>query len=187
MAMPHASNAWTVERLDALPDDGQRYEIIDGELFVTPAPAYVHQYAIAGIFKRLDAYLAGTGIGRAAFAPIDVTFSRATRVQPDVVVLPLVDGRAPLSWEEAGRLLLVVEVRSPATAKRDRGRKRELYQRQGVPEYWLVDTDAETIERWRPGSDRPELCTERITWRPDGAATALSIDLAEFFHSLTTP
>jgi Uma2 family endonuclease len=137
------------------------------------------------MFKRLDAYLSGTGIGRAAFSPVDVNFSRNTRVQPDVLVVPTIGGRAPLSWTEAERLLLVVEVRSPGTAKRDRGEKRRLYQRQGVPEYWLVDCDAESIERWRGGEEKSEVLTDRITWEPQGANAPLEIELGEFFAGLT--
>ena len=87
-------------------------------------------------------------------------------------------------WAEAGRLLLVVEVRSPSSARIDREVKGRLYQRGQVPEYWIVDVDAESIERWRPGDTRPEIPSERITWQPEGATEALEIALRESFGGL---
>src|SRR5437870_2017728 len=85
MGMPAAHANWTVDMLDALPDDGQRYEIIDGELFVTPAPSDVHQLVAATFHRRLHDYLRASAIGRALISPADVRKEeRATnRVQPD--------------------------------------------------------------------------------------------------------
>ena len=185
MAMPHSATDWTVDMLDSLPDDGKRYEIIDGELIVTPSPVALHQYAVADLCQRLNACLAGSGIGRAIVSPADVRVARTSSVQPDVFVVPAVDGRAPLTYPEAGELLLVIEVRSPGTAKIDRGKKRRFYQRVGVPEYWVVDCDAETIERWRGIDERSEVLGDRIEWQPAGAERALVIELPEFFQGLT--
>jgi Uma2 family endonuclease len=78
-------------------------------------------------------------------------------------------------------VLLAVEVLSPTTARTDRIRKRSYYQRAGVAEYWIVDNDAQAIERWRPGEERPEILASRITWQPDGANEPLTIDLDKFF------
>src|SRR5438046_7820927 len=72
MGMPAAHANWTVEMLDALPDDGQRYEIIDGELYVTPAPSDVHQLVVGEFFTRLHAYLRKSQLGRAMLSPADV-------------------------------------------------------------------------------------------------------------------
>ena len=83
-------------------------------------------------------------------------------------------------------MLLAIEVRSPSTAAVDQGRKRLLYQRERVPEYWIVDCDARCIERWRPADERPEVLTERISWQPDGARAPLVDELPEFFEGLTT-
>ena len=64
--------------------------------------------------------------------------------------------------------------------------KRRLYQREGVPEYWIVDVDARLVERWRPGDERPEILTTRLTWRPDPAAPALEIDLEPYFAAFVS-
>ena len=184
MGMAATQTHWTVDMVQALPDDGQRHEIMDGELFVTPSPSYDHQVAILRLTLRIAPYLAAHRAGYLFFAPGDVAFDRHTLVQPDLFVVPLVQGKRPRTWEEAGRPLLAVEVLSPSTARVDRVRKRELYQRQGVPEYWIVDLDARVIERWRPEELRPEILTDRITWAPNEAAEPLTIELAEYWHEV---
>ena len=134
----------------------------------------------------LDGFLTGSGIGCAFVSPADIIFSPTTLVQPDVFVVPGADGRPPREWSDIRRLLLAIEVHSPSTARRDRGVKRRLYQREGVPEYWIVDCDARCIERWRPGDELPESLTDRITWQPEGAAMPLVVELSEFFGGLRT-
>jgi len=172
---------WTADMVRALPDDGNRYEVIDGELFVTPAPTWEHQAASRSLFRRLDAYLQSHPVADVWYAPADVKFDDERMVEPDLFAVPLVANRAPRTWEEAGRLLLAVEILSPATARADRQVKRRLYQRQGVPEYWIVDVDARLIERWRPSDERPEILTERLVWQPDPAKPTLEIDLVAYF------
>jgi len=93
-----------------------------------------------------------------------------------------VNGRRPRTWDEVGRLLLAVEVLSPSTARKDRVAKRSLYQRYGVPEYWLVDVDGGVVERWRPCDERPEILTDRLEWQPSVEHTPLSIDLIAYFR-----
>ena len=184
MGMAATQTHWTVEMLQALPDDGQRHEIIDGELFVTPSPSFDHQDAAFRLALRLHAYLDAHRVGHVFLAPGDVEFDGHTLVQPDLFVVPLVQGKRPRTWKDAGRPLLAIEVLSPGTARVDRVRKRELYQRQGVPEYWIVDTDARLIERWRPGDDRPEILSERIGWQPEGAREPMAIELAEYWKEV---
>ena len=181
MAMAQATTRWTADMVRALPDDGNRYEVVDGELLVTPAPTWRHQRAVRALFRRVDGFLARHPVGDAIFAPADVEFGADRMVEPDLFVVPLVAGRAPRSWEEVRRLLLAVEVLSPGTARADRQVKRRLYQREGVPEYWIVDVDARLVERWRPGEERPEILVERLEWRPDPALPAFEIDLAAYF------
>ena len=178
------SAGWTVEQLATLPDDGKRYEIIDGELYVTPSPTYRHQDAAAELLVRLRAYLKIQRAGSALGAPADVEFSQRTVVEPDILVLPLIEGRRPAEFAEVGCLLLAVEVLSPGTAARDRGVKRELYQRQNVPEYWIVDLDAQLIERWRPVDQRPEIMRDRLEWLPEGAGEPFTLDVPEFFAEI---
>ena len=182
--MPMVTRQWSAEELRALPDDGNRYEIVDGELFVTPAPAWQHQDAVGELFALLRDYLRRVGVGHAVMAPADVMFSTRSVVQPDLFVVPLVDGRWPERFEDAGRLLLAVEVLSPGTARADRVKKRTLYREQGVPDYWIVDLDARTFERSTPEHARPEILVDELTWHPDGAGAPLVIDLSSYFAAV---
>src|SRR5438067_13279241 len=97
MAMPAEYTEWTVDMLDALPDDGQRYELIDGELFVTPAPSDVHQLVVGALAGRLRSYLRPSTVGRAIHSPADVRRGdrRRNRLQPDVFVVRLTEGKRP--------------------------------------------------------------------------------------------
>lgn len=117
-------------------------------------------------------------------SPADISYGERTLVQPDVFVVPHREGHIAMRWEEVGPLLLAVEFLSPSTARADRHKKRRLYQRERVPEYWIVDLDARLIERWRADDERPEIVTERIEWRADAAQPPLVIDLAEYFREV---
>jgi Uma2 family endonuclease len=181
MGMPETLERWTAARVRELPDDGNRYEVVDGELLVTPAPTFDHQEAAFELATTLRAYLTDTGIGHAVMSPADIELDPHTLVQPDVFVVPLIEGRRPKDWTDIRGLVLAVEILSPSTARADRTVKRRRYQRAGVPEYWIVDLDARLVERWRPGDERPEVLTERVLWQPEGAANPLTIDLPDFF------
>ncbi len=182
--MPTLKRQWTFDDLQDLPDDGNRYEVIDGELFVTPAPAWRHQTAVGEMFRLLADYLARERVGYALVAPADVVFSPRRAVQPDVFVVPLVDGRRPQNFAQAGRLLLAVEVLSPTTARADRVVKRAMFRDEGVGEYWVIDLDARVIERSTPSEPRPEIVDDRLLWRPEGASEPLAIDLAAYFAAV---
>ena len=175
---------WTADDLLSLPDDGSRYEIIDGELFMTPAPAWRHQDAVGELFALLRDYVRREGVGHAIAAPADVMFSTRSTVQPDVFVVPLVGGRRPEKFDDAGRLILAAEVLSPGTARADRVKKRTLYREQNVPQYWIVDLDARTFERSTPEDARLEILADEITWHPEGATAPLVIDLASYFAAV---
>ena len=188
MAMPHAQphqGEWTVEEMWArLPDDdGNRYEVIDGVLYVTPSPSNPHQDAVGILHVPLQAYCHRCPVGWVRFAPADVRFGPRRGVQPDLYVAPLVDGRRPHTWQEITHLALVVEVLSPGTASRDRGVKRRLYQ-EVADEYWIVDIDSRVVERWRPGDTRPEVLDAMLTWQPAGATEAFTLDLPGFFRQV---
>jgi Uma2 family endonuclease len=190
MGMPAAEKKlWTVADVRRLRDaqDAQpfgphlTYEVVDGELLVTPAPTWTHQQAVYLLQRRLDDFAGPRRLGVVLASPADVDLEERTGVQPDVFVAPLVDGRRPSRFEDVGRLLLVAEVLSPTTARYDRGKKRLRYQRAGIPEYWIVDLDARVVERWRPDDERPEVLSERLAWHPAGAAEPLVIDLQRYF------
>jgi Uma2 family endonuclease len=110
MAMP-ATTRWTAEMVRALPDDGKRYEVIDGELFVTPSPTLRHQEAVFEMARRIGAYVDEHGAGRMFVSPADITFPDGSLTQPDVFVAPLLLGKRPSEWKEIESLLLAVEVR----------------------------------------------------------------------------
>jgi len=165
----------------ALPEDGKRYEVIDGELFVTPAPTFDHQEAVGLLFLRLHPYVRGLGIGHATLSPADIEMSPDTIVQPDLFVVPTAEGKRPRNWADIRELILAVEVLSPGSARADRIVKRRFYQRCRVAEYWIVDMNARLVERWRPDDERPEILASCLSWRPDSATEALEIDLVAYF------
>ena len=181
MGMPETLQRWTAAQVRELPNDGPRYEVVDGELLVTPAPSFDHQQAVLELVTTLQAYLSGAGAGHAVLSPADIELDPNTLVQPDVFVVPLESGRRPKGWTDIRGLLLAIEMLSPSTARADRTVKRRRYQRAGIPEYWIVDLDARLLERWRPGDERPEVLTERITWLPPAAAQEFELNLAGFF------
>lgn len=172
---------WTAERVYALPDDGQRYEVLDGELAATPAPGQDHQDVAGALYVRLRQYVRRHDVGYAYLSPADIEFSPTRLVQPDLFVAPKVEGRKPAGWKEMTHLRLAVEILSPGTARRDRGKKRLIYQSQGVEEYWIVDVDARCVQRWRPSDERPQVVHDVLDWRPDPALDPLAIDLPALF------
>lgn len=183
MAMPAAYFDWTVDMLDALPEDGQRYEIIDGELLVTPSPGEAHQDVVGLLHARLLAYLSGTGVAKAMASPSDVRRGDRTRnrLQPDVYVVRRVDGKRPTYPYDLADLLLAVEVLSPSTAHADYQRKRTIYLTSGVAEYWVVNVEARNVSRWRRADEPGEVLSDRLTWRPAGMPAPFAVDLAAFF------
>jgi Uma2 family endonuclease len=181
MGMPQTTHFWTPDQVRGLPADGQRYEVVAGELLVTPAPNFAHQEAVVLLVGELGVYLQRIKVGHAAISPADLAPEPGALVQPDVFVVGLVAGLRPRDWADIDRLMLAIEVLSPSTARADRTVKRRLYQRAGVPEYWIVDLEARLVERWRPGDERPEILTDRLAWVPEPGCEPLTIDLSEFF------
>ncbi|MEX2154552.1 MAG: Uma2 family endonuclease [Gemmatimonadaceae bacterium] len=182
--MPAADATWTVDMLDALPEDGQRYEIIDGVLHVTPAPSDVHQLVSAEFWYRLRVYLRPDRIARAMMSPADVRRGdrKRNRVQPDVFAVRLTEGGRPPYPYELSDLLLAIEVSSPSNPILDYQIKRELYLSTGVPEYWIVNADARVVSRWRSLEDPGEEFSRSISWHPAGMPAPLSIDLPRLFE-----
>ena len=135
-----ASGDWTVDDLDALPDDGLRYELVDGILLVSPAPRVLHQLAQAELLMVLGA--AAPAHLRVLVAPLDITVSRTRLLQPDLVVF----ARHQLRGARADGLpLLAVEVLSPSTRATDLTLKRHVLEQAGVASYWLLDPDAPSL------------------------------------------
>jgi Uma2 family endonuclease len=134
----------------ALPDDGKRYEIHDGELWEMAAPTTLHQILLGNLFVLLNAHVTGRRLGLVMLSPLDVILSdlptETTVLQPDVVYID--NGRLEALHMRGveGPPTLVVEIFSPSTAVVDRTRKRGLYARYGVPNLWFVDPDTREIE-----------------------------------------
>jgi Uma2 family endonuclease len=183
MGMPATITDWTVDMLDALPDDGQRYEIIDGELFVTPGPGEKHQDIVGELHARLREYLKGHRVGKAMVSPADVRRGdrKRNRVQPDVFVVRFADGKRPTYPYELHDLLLAVEVVSPSNPILDYQVKRDLYLREGVGEYWVINPDARNVSRWRGRDDPGDVLSKVVEWKVEGMPAPFVLDLAEFF------
>lgn len=147
MAMQRATGL-TYTDLAEFPDDNLRREIIDGELFVTAAPSYRHQSVVKRLLRFLDRYVEEHG-GDVVVSPFDVFLSEVDVVQPDLLV---VTTEKLERLEEAflrGAPDIAIEVSSRSTRRLELIRKRDLYERYGVPEYWYVDLDADRIEVYR--------------------------------------
>lgn len=183
MAYPQRmATEWTAAMVAALPDDGVRYEVLDGELVVMPAPSWDHQRVVLALRDVLAPYVRRAVLGEVIVAPADVEFSSRRLLEPDLFVVPRSpDGRRARSFADAGRLLLAIEVLSPSTAQRDRGVKRRIYLEEAVDEYWIVDADARSIERWRRGDERPVVELNRLAWQPAGVVERLVIELPTLF------
>ncbi len=185
MAMPSTPVArrYSVEEVYRFPADGNRYEVVHGELLVTPAPQTRHQAVIMRLLAALHGYLEPQGLAATLFpGPADYFHGTEVYVQPDVLVcLPEeVSG----DWRTIRHLRLVAEVLSPASARGDRLVKRAAYQQAGVETYWVVDADRAAVEVWRPGDELPEIATRELSWRVTPAAPELRLDLRELFARL---
>ncbi|KPK59061.1 MAG: hypothetical protein AMS21_10175 [Gemmatimonas sp. SG8_38_2] len=148
-----------------LPEDGKRYEAVDGELYVTPAPSLRHQRISARLFTALARLLEEPGHGSVLYAPLGVEFPETQEgVQPDIVYVS--SSRSEIFVQEGirGAPDLVVEIASPGTADPDRTIKKKLYQRQGVAQYWVVDPDTESVEVWdfSAGTEQTARYTDRL-------------------------
>ena len=162
--------------LQQAPEDGRRYELYDGEVFVVPAPIPRHQLAVQNLEDRLRSYQRSYG-GLVLVSPIDIVFSEFDVVQPDVVFFSrdhvhLVDPDRPIRDAPD----LAVEVLSPSTAVTDRGKKMQMLARYSVPEYWLVDGVARTLEIYRLSAGSYTL--EQIASEGDVARSPILPDLS---------
>jgi Uma2 family endonuclease len=137
----HPSIRLTYEDLALLPDDGLRHEIIDGEHYVTASPATRHQRISARLFMALQSFLDVHPLGEVFFAPFDVVMSSHDVVVPDLIYVSQSRAHLVTARNLQGAPDLVIEILSPSTRPRDERLKRDLYERVGVEEYWLVDPD----------------------------------------------
>ncbi|MBA2459670.1 MAG: Uma2 family endonuclease [Gemmatimonadales bacterium] len=174
---------YTAEMVRAIPEDGNRYEVVYGELLVTPAPRLWHQKLVGRLLVSLENYLAVEPVGVAFTSPADISWGRDVLVQPDVFVAAPEEART-LEWGRVRTLLLVAEVLSPSTSGRDRFLKRRRYQEAAVPLYWVVNGDELQVEIWKADDDFPTIERHRLSWQPGGAAAPFTLDLAELFRAI---
>jgi Uma2 family endonuclease len=180
MGMPAPQAITTIDGLLGLPDDGMRHELLDGEHVVTPAPSVVHQRVLGRLWNALSPVVA-TGEGVELFwSPADIHLGPHTLVQPDLFIVRLPVGISSLTWKDVPVPLLAIEALSPSTAARDRGKKRRLYLDAGVEEYWIVDIDAQLVERWRAGDERPEIVHDELRWELSVGVAGV-VDVAKVF------
>ncbi|MGH7631927.1 MAG: Uma2 family endonuclease, partial [Gemmatimonadales bacterium] len=158
---------YTADMVRALPDDGNRYEVVYGELLVTPAPRPWHEIVQGRLMFALETYLRAHPVGQVLGSRADISWGPDVLVSPDVFVVPLEQART-LDWSKMRDLLLVAEVLSPSSAGHDRFVKRRRYQEAGVPLYWIVDPDERRIEVWTPTDTFPRSEQEQLAWHPAG-------------------
>ena len=173
----------TYEDYCALPDDGKRHEILDGELYMTPSPGVAHQRVAGNLFVALRTFVTGRKIGEVFIAPVDVILEATSVVVPDLLFVGR--DRAGIVTDRGieGAPDLIVEILSPGTERRDRVEKAPLFARHGVTHYWLVDPDARALEAYElaQGGYRR---TARLTGAADFGPTlfpGLTIQLASLW------
>jgi Uma2 family endonuclease len=182
MAMPVTLDRYyTRAEVFALPEDGKRYELVHGELLVSPSPVMRHQLIVGRLHAWLFAYLERVGGGRVFSSPADLSWGLDdVTVQPDLFVTGA-DHVGETQWENLRHVPLVIECLSPSTARYDRFTKRRLYQVQRVAMYWIVDADHARVERWTPAATAPEYEERELEWQAPGGTEVLRIDLASLF------
>lgn len=179
MHMAAKVKPWTIEELHRLPDDGNKYELVRGELFVTPAPSVTHETILARLTRLLDPFVAAHELGF-VYHPRAVMQFEGSEVEPDLMVRqPPQHGEA--GWANAPTPILVVEVLSDSTRRRDLKQKRDFYRDAGVDEYWVVDPETETMTSIR--RDRADVVAgETLAWNPPGVSVPLAITVASVFE-----
>lgn len=166
-----------------MPEDGNRYEAIGGELYVTPPPRVPHHRIAMRLVEALLPLLKQAGHGELFFAPVGVEFPDTREgLQPDILFVS--NERLDTIGEDwlRGAPDLVIEILSPGTAARDRNTKPKLYQRHGVAEYWIVDPGSETVEVWdfAESARQPMVASDRLAVHVRGPVVG-SIELPRIF------
>jgi Uma2 family endonuclease len=154
-ARPHVR--YTYEDYRTLPEDtSRRYELMDGELYMVPAPTTRHQRVSRELFKIIDRHVAANRLGEVFYSPVDVILGEGDArevAQPDIIFIAAERGSIVKLHGIEGAPDLVVEILSPGTESRDRGYKMKFYARHGVREYWVVDPDNRLVEIFTPGAE----------------------------------
>jgi Uma2 family endonuclease len=183
MVMPLPLPTFTTDDLRTFPEDGQRYELLEGLLLVTPAPGSAHQVVLGRLLVAVHQYLAADGLAYAV-SPGEIEIAPKTLLDPDLLVFPAT--YAPgTPWRKIGGWWLAAEVLSPSSRMYDRAYKRDAYLSLGVREVWLVDLDERAVFVSRRGeAGRDVRHAGELRWTPEEMREPLSIDVASLFSGL---
>lgn len=159
-SIPPGKIVLTYDHYCELPNDRNRYEILDGELSVTPTPSTKHQRVWGNLYRLLANYVVANQLGTVFIAPTDVILALTTVVQPDLMFIG--NDRRGIVTERAieGAPTLVIEILSPITHRADRQTKAQLYAKYKVPHYWLIDPDQQTLEAYELAGDQYQLVVQ---------------------------
>jgi len=185
MGEPAQTIPWTYEDYLLFPEDGKRYEIIEGDYHMSPAPRTRHQTASANLLTFLNVYLRRTKAGKVFDAPTDVILSDINIVQPDLLVILAARASIITDANIQGAPDMVIEILSETTRKMDEVVKKKLYERHGVLEYWIVDPELALVKIYRLTDGRYAKAEEVAQERGETLTTALlpglDISLTELF------
>ena len=181
MVMPLPMPRLTIDMLDDFPEDGTRYELLEGMLLVTPAPSFAHQVVATRLATTLTRAVHGSGAVVVAIGAIQR--GKHTQLQPDVLVCPP-GVRPTLNWRDIRGWWLAVEVLSPSSRLYDREVKRGAYLALGVEEYWIVNPDDCSVELWSGARSGGVTVTDKVVWRPAALDREIAIDLREVFQGV---
>lgn len=182
MAMSLPVPSYTTDDVRSFPEDGQRYELLEGMLLVTPAPQFAHQVVLQRLAVALARYLSTADLA-AVVSPGEIEIAPRTLLQPDLLVVP---ATYPLGtpWHAMRSWWLAAEVFSPSSMVYDRDFKRDAYLALGIDEVWLVDLDERAVLVSRRGRDRDVRHDATVSWHPAGMREALEIELAAVFRGV---
>lgn len=181
-----AGGVWTCEEYMKLPVEATRYEVIAGQLYITPPPPTRHQVAVTKLLIPMFTWADEEGgLGIMFRGPLDVLFGEGDFIEPDGIFVRR--DRVEIIKEHGieGVPDLIVECVAPETAERDRGLKRDRYAFFGVPEYWVFDADNRTLEIYRNDGrsfHEPEVVRDRWTWQPLPDGPVLELDLIKILE-----
>lgn len=176
---------WTYDEYARLPDDGNHYEVIDGEVMVTPAPSTMHQLILLRLSLALHAFVERERLG-VVLPDVDLLFVEGQFLRPDLLFVPNA-ARAGITTRGVEQAPgLVVEILSPSSGSIDRLKKPRRYRDFGVPEYWVVDPEERVVWVWRfsAGATDAERVTERLVWHPESAIAELVLPTEDLFRPM---
>lgn len=184
MAMPVPVPSYAIDDLERFPNDGNRYELLDGHLLVTPAPLPSHQVVISRLQAELMGYVQAPGAALVV-GPGAVEIAPKTHLEPDILVFPT-DQPLGRKWNAIGNWWLAVEVFSESSVIYDRDFKRNAYLAMGVAEVWLVDWLEEVVYVSRPGEPIDVPHRDALIWHPAAMEYPKQLQLAGVFQDLSS-